>query len=134
MANETLVRRRIVTAQKRLEAARLLLNEGYTNDALSKSYYAIFAAANALLASEGLQSRKHTGVISLFSKHFVKSGLIAKEFSKILVRTRDARELSDYADFFEAKKEEAVEQTKDADRFIDMAISYLQTRGFGLKS
>lgn len=105
MANEALIGKRIATAQRRLQAARLLFDQGFTNDALSKSYYAIFAAANALLASEGLQSKKHTGVISLFSKHFIKPGLIDKKFNKILTKARDERELSDYADFFEAEKE-----------------------------
>lgn len=54
MADEALIRKRIKTAQQRLQAARLLFDQSFTNDALSKSYYAIFAAANALLASEGL--------------------------------------------------------------------------------
>lgn len=62
MADGTLIRKRIATAQRRLDAARLLYDKGFINDALSKSYYAIFAAAKALLASEGLQSKKHSGV------------------------------------------------------------------------
>jgi uncharacterized protein (UPF0332 family) len=66
MATESLVHRRIETAQRRLEAARLLLDKGYTNDALSKAYYAIFAAAKAVLATQGLDSKKHSGVIALF--------------------------------------------------------------------
>lgn len=134
MADEALIRKRIKTAQQRLQAARLLFDQGFTNDSLSKSYYAIFAAANALLASQGLQSRKHSGVISLFNKHFVKPGLVAKEFGKIIAQARDARELSDYADFFEAGKDETKNQIKDAERFIEAAIGFLQARGFDFTS
>ena len=132
MADEAVIRKRIATAQRRLQAARLLFDQGFINDALSKSYYAIFAAANALLASEGLQSKKHSGVISLFGKHFVKTGLIDKEFSKILVKARDARELSDYTDFFEAEEKETKDQINKAERFIKMAVDFLQTRGLDL--
>ncbi len=132
MAEVTLVRKRIATAQQRLQAARLLFDKGFTNDALSKSYYAIFAAAKALLASEGLQSKKHSGVISLFNKHFVKPGLVPKKFSKIITQARDERELSDYDDFFEAGQDETADQIKNAESFINMAIGLLQTRGFNL--
>lgn len=132
MADETLVRKRIARAQQRLQAARLLFDKGFTNDALSKSYYAIFAAAKALLASEGLQSKKHSGVISLFNKHFIKPGLVPKEFGKIITQARDERELSDYDDFFEAGQDETADQIKDAESFINMAVSILQSRGFNL--
>ncbi len=132
MANEELIRRRIKTAQERLQVARLLFDQGFANDALSKSYYAIFAAANALLPSEDLKTKKHSGVIGLFSKHFVKLGLIDKEFNKILTQARDKRELSDYADFFEAETEETSDQINNAERFINMAIAFLQTRGCNL--
>jgi uncharacterized protein (UPF0332 family) len=134
MADEVLIRKRIKTAQRRLEVARLLHDRGFINDALSKSYYAIFAAAKALLASEGLQSKKHSGVISLFNKHFVKAGLVSKQFSKIIKQARDERELSDYDDFFEAGQDETADQIKDAESFINMAISFLQTRGFKIPS
>lgn len=134
MADEALIRKRIKTAQQRLQAARLLFDQSFTNDALSKSYYAIFAAANALLASQGLQSRKHSGVISLFNKHFVKPGLVAREFGKIIAQARDARELSDYADFFEAGKDETNNQIKGAERFIEAAIGFLQASGFDFTS
>ena len=73
MENENLIRVRILKAKRRLEAARLLLENDFIDDTLSKSYYAIFAAANAMLASKGLHSKKHSGVIKLFSLHVVKN-------------------------------------------------------------
>ena len=132
MANEQLVSRRIETARQRLRAARLLYQEGFNNDALSKSYYAIFAAATALMAIKGLYSKKHSGVISLFNKNFVKPGLIEHEFGKILAKAQDARELSDYGDFFEAGNEETSAQIESANRFINMATDYLQRIGYNI--
>ncbi|MBU1599651.1 HEPN domain-containing protein [bacterium] len=43
-----------------------------------KWLYAIFSAARALLATKDLDSSKHSGVISLFNQHFVKTGVEQK--------------------------------------------------------
>ena len=37
----------------------------------------MFHAVRALLATKRLDSRKHSGVISLFNQHFVKPGLVS---------------------------------------------------------
>ena len=54
---------RLKRANQHLKSARdLLANEDFS-DSVSRSYYAIFQAARALLATEGLESRKHSGVV-----------------------------------------------------------------------
>jgi uncharacterized protein (UPF0332 family) len=58
-------------AFERLEAARILLESGLWNDSINRSYYAIFTSARSLLALIGLDSRKHSGVISLFNRYFI---------------------------------------------------------------
>lgn len=133
MPKQALVQRRIETARRRLEAAQLLLGKGYTNDALSKAYYAIFAAAKAALATKGLESKKHAGVIGLFNRHFVKTGLLDKNLSKILAAARDARELGDYSDFFDASAEETAAQIEAAARFIEAVSGFLESHGTDLK-
>ena len=43
-----------------------------------------------------LDSRKHSGVISFFDKYFVKTGIFRKEFSKIVHKSFDFRQVIDY--------------------------------------
>ncbi len=53
--------------------------------------------------------------------------------SKILTIARDARELGDYSDFFEAGTEETIEQIEAAAHFIKSVVDYLQSSGFDVK-
>lgn len=75
---------RLHRARQHLKSARdLLVNEDLA-DSISRSYYAIFQAARALLAVEGLESRKHSGVVSLFNRHFVKTDKVDKQLGVVL--------------------------------------------------
>ncbi len=87
-------------------------------DSVSRSYYAIFTAARALLAAKRLDSSKHSGVIALFNQHFVKSGEVRKEASKWLERAKLYREQADYGDFYIVSVKEAEAQIQSAREFI----------------
>jgi uncharacterized protein (UPF0332 family) len=56
------------------------------SSAVNRAYYAIFYAANALLATQGLSRSKHSGVIAAFRQHFVKPGQIEDEYGLIYAR------------------------------------------------
>jgi len=60
----------------------------------------MFNAAQALLALKELDSKKHSGVISLFNQHFVKTGIIDRMAGRDLNKARVRRESSYYADFY----------------------------------
>ncbi|TYO92300.1 HEPN domain-containing protein [Desulfallas thermosapovorans DSM 6562] len=78
----------------------------------------MFNAARALLALKQLDSKKHSGVISLFNQHFVKSGIINRTAGRDLNKARVRRESSDYADFYLVSKEETYTQLETAKRFL----------------
>jgi len=63
---------------------------------VNRAYYAIFYAANALLATKGLERSKHSGVIAAFRQHFVKTGLIETEYSRFYGAAMDDRHEGDY--------------------------------------
>lgn len=109
---------RLQSAEERLKAARLLLEKQMYSDAVSRAYYAVFQAARAVLASKGLDSRKHSGIIGLFNQQFVKTGLLSKDYGKILKNCRDLREAGDYDDFYLVSREEALKVMENASRFI----------------
>jgi uncharacterized protein (UPF0332 family) len=113
-----LVQYKIKSTEERLEATRVLMQRKLFKDAIPRAYYAIFQATRAALATKKLDARKHSGVISLFNQHFVKSGIFTKDYSKILSSARDLREASDYDDFYLVSKEEAQEAVDNAEKFI----------------
>lgn len=105
---------RLSKAMEKLKAARLLLDNADYSDSVSRSYYAVFTAARALLALKGLDSKKHSGVISLFNQHFVKTNIVGKEAGNILRTSKGFREDADYADYIEITKEVAEKEFEKA--------------------
>lgn len=79
-----------------LEASRILLENDFYTSAINRAYYAVFYAANALLVTKGVTQGKHSGVVSAFRQHFIKTGLIAPAYSKIYGRLMEDRHDSDY--------------------------------------
>jgi len=109
---------RLKRSRQHLKSARdLLRNDDYA-DSISRSYYAIFQAARALLAINGLDSRKHSGVVSLFNRHFIKSAKLDKHWAVVLKDARRSREMADYTDIAEFSREDAEELIADAEAFV----------------
>lgn len=61
---------RMERARETFQDGARLLENGSLKGAANRLYYAAFYAARALLAVLELDSSKHSGVISLFNKHF----------------------------------------------------------------
>lgn len=91
----------MLKADRALDSARLLLGSGDVDGACNRAYYAMFDAARAaLIASsapvEAEVARTHSGLITAFSLHLVKSGLIAVEHGRALNKVEDLRLIADY--------------------------------------
>lgn len=115
---KTLSLARLKRSQQHLKSARDLLQNDDFADSVSRSYYAIFQAARALLAIVSLDSRKHSGVISLFNRHFIKTGKLDKRWGVVLKDARRSREMADYTELAEFSREDTEEQIGDAEGFI----------------
>ena len=118
-------------AQQMLQVADHNLADGFYASAINRAYYAIFYAANALLATKELTRCKHSGVIAAFRQHFVKPGLIKPEYSDIYGRVMDDRHKADY-DIIESTMDPAQAQTdlEDAQRFVRRLERYLKQEGW----
>ncbi len=121
-----LARYRIKKAHDHLKSAEILFNAGMYNDSQGRSYYAMFNAARALLALKQLDSKKHSGVISLFNQHFVKTGIVDRTAGRSINKARVKRESSDYADFYVVSKDESYHQLKTAKSFVELIKSTLE--------
>jgi len=87
--------------------------------AVNRFYYGAFYAARALLATRQVDSSRHSGVISLFQKHFVKTGLVDVNRAKALSRSFEKRQKSDYGDFATVTGEEAQAIREEVHAFVE---------------
>ncbi len=98
--------------------ANELLQNGHYRDAVNRGYYAMFYCGLGLLAAKNLGSSKHSGVLSLFSRHFVKTGQISIETGRHLREAFELRQNCDYREFVDVTKEQAQEIIENAKTFI----------------
>jgi uncharacterized protein (UPF0332 family) len=120
---------KLALIQHRLERARVTLRdahnlyetEGSPVSIVNRSYYAMFYAALAFLASVDQESSKHTGVLSLFNKMFINTKILPVEMSKMLRKAFDVRQMGDYEDNANVDMEQAVQILRFAEQFIKTA-------------
>lgn len=117
---------RLKAAKERLHSAKVLLNDGSYKDSIGRSYYAMFTAVRALLATESQDFSKHSGVISYFQREYVKSGKFDTKYSKYISKAFQFRNNTDYADFFIVSQSDAKEQLSRAEEFYDAIERYVQ--------
>ena len=87
--------------QQALVSAKTLLDANDNDGACNRSYYAMFDAARAaLIASKAPVppeiAKTHSGLISAFSLHLVKSGRFPVELGKSFNKVEDLRLVADY--------------------------------------
>jgi uncharacterized protein (UPF0332 family) len=115
---ESLARVRIARARATLDDADALIEGKRWNGALNRLYYAVFYAARALLATQNLDSSRHSGVISLFQQHFVRTGRVPQETARALPRLFEKRQTTDYGDYSEATRDEVASLRVQAEGFL----------------
>lgn len=81
---DDLVSYRIENAREKLESSKILLDAGHYKDSIGRSYYSIFTGVRAVLAKDGIDFKKHAGVIAYFQKEYIKTGEFDKKYSKYL--------------------------------------------------
>ena len=117
-------------AAKTLSAAELLAREGYPEDAIARTYYAILHAAKAALSVRDVVAESHSAVRGMFGKHLILTGAIEREWSKQLGGSLDDRLAADYdsATLFSAM--EARRECRRARAFVERIRRYLIASGF----
>jgi len=117
-------------ARQMLEVAAHNLADGFYGSAINRAYYAMFYAANALLATKGIARSKHSGVIAAFREHFVRPGLIEVDYSSIYGRVMDNRHVSDYEIAVSVDAITAEEDLHHARRFVERVAQFLRQGGW----
>jgi uncharacterized protein (UPF0332 family) len=134
MAGESTERQIVKTymdaANEALAGGKFNLDGSYYAIAVNRAYYAVFYAANALLATEGLARGKHSGTVSAFRQSFVKPGLIEPEYSDIYGSLMDDRHVSNYDMDTSIEPERAANDVESARKFVARIETYLRQEGW----
>jgi len=117
-------------ARQMLDVAEHNLADGFYESSINRAYYAMFYAANAMLATQGLSRSKHSGVIAGFRLHFVKTGFIEIEYGDIYGQVMDDRHISDHDVEAVIEPDRARTDLDDARRFVDRIERYLKEEGW----
>lgn len=95
----------------------------------NRAYYAVFYAANAILATQGLQRSKHPSVMALFRERFVIPGTIEASYLRDYEEAMKRRHMSDY-DLNSAVNADYVRVGLEAaQRFTSRVEHYLSRHG-----
>lgn len=108
-----------------LNAAEDELKAGRLSFSVNRIYYSCFYIVSALLLKKGLKFKKHSGVRAAFHEHFVKPGLISREYGQFYDEIFEARQRGDYIELVHFEKEQIgkwFQNTKDFTEVVKRLI------------
>ena len=73
-------------AEEEYLASQLLYEKEFYREAVSRTYYSMFHAAQALLILKEIYPKSHKGVLQKFGEEFVKSGILEKHMGHMLAQ------------------------------------------------
>lgn len=117
---------RLEQAEICMNSARVLTEAGDYKGAANRSYYAVFHCMRSILALDGQDFAKHSGVSAYFRKEYIKTGIFDVEYSDIIKEAFDIRSDSDYDDFFVVSKSDVEEQIQNAKKFYEAVKAYVK--------
>jgi uncharacterized protein (UPF0332 family) len=110
-----------------LKEAEEVAKMGFWSLAGNRLYYAAYYISSALLLDKGLVAKSHSGVIHLIGARFVNTGLLPKQYGRLLSRLFEMRQSGDYDDMYDATEEEILpylSQTAEFLKVVDGLITF----------
>ncbi len=112
-------------AYEEIDAATLLLEKHYYRACISRCYYSIYNATQALLISKKITTTTHRGIRQQFNQTFISTGDLPKELAKAMRITYDLRQLGDYEQATEITQSQAKTALNYAKLFLETATKWL---------
>ena len=112
-------------AAESMDAAELLLENGYLDIAASRAYYACFHTAQALLSSLGLTFSSHGQVLAQYGRHFSKTQILDSTYHTLLLNAFKLRQFADYQIEVPIESEDVEELIAGGRSFLKAASDYL---------
>ena len=120
---------RLNRAKEQLSYIPGILDLGDYKTVANRSYYSVFYAMRAVLALDGADFKKHSGIISEFRKRYIKTGVFPEKLSDIIGELFSVRSGCDYDDFYVVIKEKAKLQYENAAVFVETVSLFFQENG-----
>ena len=118
----------LALAREKLSAAEGLGQMGFYRDAISRAYYGMYHAAQALLLGYGKKAIGHAGTVSAFNHHFVKTGKVPVEFTKWFSSLKESREFADYEGLRKFTKKDVKKAIEETEKFLDVVQELIKER------
>ena len=117
---KTLVELQMRKARRFIEQADEMYHIQHWDLAANRYYYACFHAVQGLFISHGLPaSKKHAGVVTQFSLHFVKKGIVEPIYGSFLARMMQLRQKADYNCAYDISQ-------MDIDEYITLSKDFIK--------
>ena len=115
---QLLINRQVEKAHHFIRQSEEMMKLGHCDLAVNRYYYACFHIVQALFLQKGISVHTHSGMISQFSKHFVKTGIVPLEHGSLLARLFQLRQKADYNCAYDITEEEAKSLEEPVFRFV----------------
>jgi uncharacterized protein (UPF0332 family) len=116
----------LAKAERSLEVAEVILEQGHTDFATSRAHYGCLYIAQAMLLSEGLEYASHGQVVARFGRHFAKTQKLDPAFHRLLSRAFQLRQGAAYDTSLAIKPEWVRDIVEGGRRFLAAATAYLR--------
>lgn len=113
-------------ARQKLAAAEREHAAGFSGEAVSRAYYAVFHAVSAALAAKRLSFSSHGQVLGAFNREFVKTGVFPTGTTRGLQRLFEHRQMADYDWTSATDPQTAAEDLADATAIVQACEDYLR--------
>jgi uncharacterized protein (UPF0332 family) len=104
-SKDDLIRYRLSRSKDTFDDAKILADKERWNSAINRLYYSAYYAVIAILLKYDFKPTTHNGAKSIFSEHFIKNGIIPKEFGKLYSQLFTWRQKGDYDDLYNFDKD-----------------------------
>jgi len=115
-------------AEELLDVAQENLAHAHPADSVSRSYYAMFRSATAVLKDLGIERKSHHALWAAFGEHVAVKGLMPPKYHRYGLDAFSARSLSEYVAEPEDTPEDAAEALRMAREFVSASRGFLNRR------
>jgi uncharacterized protein (UPF0332 family) len=122
-----LIKYRIEQARDTIEVVDLLIENDKLSTAVNRIYYGMFYSLLALALKFNFETSKHQQLIGWFNKEFIRTGLIEKEYGRILRDAYENRTSGDYDSFVVFDRTEVLLLFSDMKSFIEQLEIYIRS-------
>ena len=123
---QTLITLQMEKAHRFLSQADEMYGIQHWDLAANRYYYACYHAVQGLFIAKGLPAtRKHSGTVTQFSLHFVKTGIVEPIYGSFLARMMQLRQKADYNCAFDITEKDLGEFVTLSKAFIDVVENLL---------